>query len=56
MKPQVMSAKVDLHYSPDDEGWYFQHYDVPNQISQTFPSKAQALTAWHEHLIKWHKL
>jgi len=56
MKPQVMDAKVDLHYSPDDRTWYFQHYDVPSKLSQDFTTKAKALRAWHEHLIKWHEL
>ena len=56
MKPQVMDAKVDLHYSPDETTWYFQHYDVPGKISQGFPTKSEALKAWHEHRIEWHKL
>jgi len=58
MKPQVMSAKVDLHYSPDDKGWYFQEYDAKfsDRISQVFPTKTQALQAWHENKISWRKI
>jgi len=58
MTTQTMSAKVDLHYSPDDRGWYFQEYDAKFQdrISQVFLTKAKALAAWHGNKVKWHKL
>ena len=58
MKPQCMSEKVDLHYSPDDNGWYFQEYDYKfrDRVSQVFATKAEALKAWHEHKLDWRKV
>ena len=54
MNPQVMSEKVDLHYSPDDKGWYLQEYNGSwDRISQVYPTKSKALTAWHSHKVKW---
>jgi len=58
MKPQVLSAKVDLHYSSYDREWYFQEYDAKfnDKVSQAFPTKTQALQAWHENKINWSKI
>ena len=56
MHPQVMSEKVDLHYSPDDNGWYFQEYNGSwDRISQVYPTKGRALEAWHSNKINWDK-
>lgn len=57
MFPQIMNEKVDLHYSPDDNGWYFQEYNGSwDRISQVYPTKAQALTAWYSNTIKWEQV
>jgi len=56
METIVIKSQVDLHYSPDDMAWYFQHYGIPNKVSQSFKTKAKALLTWEEHKIKWHKL
>ncbi len=58
MKPILINTKVDLHHSPDDNGWYFREYDYKfrDRISQLFKTKDKALLAWVQNKIEWHKL
>lgn len=54
---QRMSDKVDLHYSPDDKGWYFQEYNATcDRTSQLFRTEEAAKKAWRENAVKWRKL
>lgn len=47
-----VSSDIDLVYSPDDEGWYFQDYHS-DMISQLFATRAEALDAWCDEGIVW---
>lgn len=54
----IITDLVDLHYSPDDGGWYFQEYDTKfrDRISQLFRNQDEALKAWRNNEIKWHRV
>ena len=55
---KTINDKVDLVYSPDESGWYFQENNYPSmdRISQLFPTKPEAYRAWNTNTIEWHKL
>lgn len=57
-KTVTMDEVTDLHYSPDDNGWYFQEYHTSSRdrISQLFQTQVQAIDSWHKGTIEWHNL
>ena len=44
-RPIPYSDNIDLHYSPDDGGWYAQNYSSPMRSSQTIYPSRSALIA-----------
>ena len=48
-----MSQFICLHYSPDDNGFYFQDYTRDHKVSILYHNKASALNAYYEDQIIW---
>ena len=53
----TLDKDIDLVYSPDDNGYYFQRYNQPNHrttTSKVYATKAEALQAYKRKLsIVW---
>lgn len=43
----TINKHIDLVYSPDDGGWYFQNY-LDNTTSQLFDNESEARDALHD--------
>lgn len=52
----IMDKDIDLTYSPDDSGWYFQLYNQPDhkcRTSKLFKTKQEALKEYQDKTIAW---
>lgn len=55
-KVQRVVADVDLIYSPDDAGWYFQQYlpgDDSKVSTRTYPTREAAMWEWDAGTVEW---
>ena len=56
---QTISRMIDLIYSPDDNGYYYQEYSKTSNkcrvSKQTFKDKRQAILAMNLGKVKWTK-
>lgn len=52
MTVEAVSATIDLVYSPDDDGWYFQRYPL-GETSQLFVDRFQAMDAYLNDELEW---
>jgi len=56
---QTIYEWIDLVYSPDDNGYYYQEYSKTSNkcrvSKQTYPTKDDAITALHNYAVKWTK-
>ncbi len=48
----AVSTDIDLHYSPDDNGWYFQDYKL-DRVSVLYKTKNDAVRAMKLNNIVW---
>ena len=48
-----VSTSLDLCYSRDDGGWYFQDYAHDQRTSRVYPPKAEAVAAYRTDTIEW---
>jgi hypothetical protein len=56
MEPTTISDSLDLCYSPDDGGFYFQDYSPPSngeKTSQIFPTQEEAIAAYRANALIW---
>ena len=51
---EAIDIEVDLIYSPDDNGWYFQRA-TDFKMSQLFTDKELAMNAYRNNTIEWEK-
>jgi len=54
--PFFAVANIDIHFSPDDGGWYLQQYGtgkVSDPTSQIFGTAQEAMTALEQNNINW---
>ena len=49
---QILDRVVDLVYSPDDEGWYFQRFP-DHVVSVTYSNETAARSAWAQDATEW---
>lgn len=52
MIAEIISKEIDLHYSPDDGGYYFQDYKA-DKVSVLYASYAEAHDALKSDSITW---
>lgn len=59
MNEHVIQAtpRVDVVWSPDDDGWYLQEFDGKgaDRVSETFPTKTDALFALQDGNAQWEE-
>lgn len=48
----AVSKGIDLIYSTDDDGWYFQRYPL-GETSQLFVDRRQAMDAYKNDQLEW---
>lgn len=49
-----ISDDVDLCFSPDDDGWYFQrHRKREDGFSEFYNSRHEAMEKWETGRVKW---
>ena len=49
----TITEHVDLVYSPDDDGWYFQDYANGQRVSVLYDSEWTARQYWSERRVTW---
>lgn len=49
---KVIDIELDLVYSPDDNGWYFQRA-ADWKVSQLFTDEELAMNAYRNNTIEW---
>lgn len=52
----VINYEIDLVFSEDDNGYYFQQFKgKTDRVSKIYPTKDQALQAYKNNKIIWEK-
>lgn len=53
---QRVTPTVDLVYSRDDGGWYFQRYLVGREATsqRTYPTREAAMWEWDAGKVEWN--
>jgi hypothetical protein len=52
MTVKVITTHIDLIFSEDDDGWYFQRAG-DWEVSQLFPCEEDAMQAYREDKLEW---
>ncbi len=52
----TINYEIDLCFSLDDEGWYFQQFkDKTDRVSKIYKTKESAMTAYKANKITWEE-
>lgn len=49
------SADIDLHYSPDDGGWYGANYATDQTTTEIFGSASDLRRALDDGKVRWER-